>query len=140
MPPKHEPVSVLKSKILYVDDDKDDCIFLLESFAACGNDNLICASNGEEAISYLSKDKEDDLPSLIILDLNMPKKNGRETLNYLKSTPNLANIPVVVLSTSENDKDKEDCVHLGAVSYMKKPVHYSGYKEIVKNCISYIKD
>ena len=126
-------------KILYVDDDSDDCIFLMESFAATAmNTDLVCASDGEEAIQYLNKEK-DTLPSLIILDLNMPRKDGKQTLKHLKSDPQLADIPVVILSTSRSRIDKEVCTRLGAASYMEKPYHYEGYKEVVKNCIPLIK-
>jgi CheY-like chemotaxis protein len=127
-------------KILYVDDDSDDCIFLLESFAATTTDtDLVCASGGEEAINYLNSIQEQELPSLIILDLNMPKWDGRQTLNYIKSKPQLADIPVVILSTSENKMDKEVCRRLGAASYLQKPYHYDGYKDIVRDCIPLIK-
>lgn len=138
---KNEPVNKnINPKILYIDDDADDCIFLKESFATWGNNHLICASNGEEAISYLNAGQKDELPSLIILDLNMPKRNGKETLSILKSTPDYANIPVVILSTSDNDLEKVDCVQMGAASYYQKPYQFSGYKEIVVNCLSFIKE
>ncbi|HWJ90887.1 MAG TPA: response regulator [Flavisolibacter sp.] len=127
-------------KILYVDDDSDDCIFLSESFAATKTDtDLVCASGGEEAIKYLNSIQQQELPSLIILDLNMPKWDGRQTLNYIKSKPQLADIPVVILSTSENKMDKEVCKRLGAASYLQKPYHYDGYKDVVKNCMPLIK-
>ena len=88
-------------KILYVDDDSDDCIFLIESFAAKSLTHLVCASDGEEAIKYLNSGK-DDLPSLIILDLNMPRKDGKQTLKHIKSDPQLAKIPVVILVFNNN--------------------------------------
>jgi len=99
----------------------------------------VCASGGEEAINYLNSIQEQELPSLIILDLNMPKWDGRQTLNYIKSKPQLADIPVVILSTSENKMDKEVCRRLGAASYLQKPYHYDGYKDIVRDCIPLIK-
>jgi CheY-like chemotaxis protein len=128
------------SKILYVDDDSDDCIFLSESLAESGSKaDLVCASDAEEAIKYLHSDDNGGLPSLIILDLNMPKWDGRRTLNYLKSTPDFSNIPVVILSTSENQLDKDVCAKLGAASYFQKPSHYEGYKEIVQRFIPLMK-
>lgn len=127
-------------RILYIDDDNDDCLFLSESFAESGNKtNLICASDGEQAINYLNSIHNEPLPSLIILDLNMPRRDGKQTLSYLKSQPNLADIPVVILSTSENIMDKEVCKRLGAVSYLQKPFHVAGYKEIVKICMPLLK-
>lgn len=126
-------------KILYVDDDSDDSSFLLESFAANASTDLVYAPGGEEAISYLDSMGQDGLPSLIILDLNMPRFDGRQTLNYIKSKPQLADIPVVILSTSESSIDKEVCARLGAASYLQKPYHYDGYKEVVRNCLPLIR-
>jgi CheY-like chemotaxis protein len=128
--------ATISKKILYVDDDLDDCVFLTESFASTGEKaNLICASDGEEAIKYLNANNKESLPSLIILDLNMPKWDGKQTLSYIKSNPVYASIPVVILSTSENKQDKEVCAQLGAVSYIQKPFHFDGYKDIVKTCL-----
>jgi two-component system response regulator len=140
VPPKQRLVtSTTISKILLVDDDQDDSIFLSESFAANYFSNLICTSGGEEAIKYLNSVAAEELPSLIILDLNMPKWDGRQTLNYIKANSRFSSIPVVILSTSDNKIDKEICKRLGAVSYLQKPYHYDGYKEIVRNCIPLIK-
>jgi CheY-like chemotaxis protein len=139
---KNDLVSTATSnqRILYIDDDSDDCLFLSESFAAAGNNtNLICASDADQAINYLNSIHNEPLPSLIILDLNMPKRDGRQTLSYIKSQPNLAGIPVVILSTSENIIDIEVCKRLGAASYLQKPFHIDGYKEIVNICLPLMK-
>ena len=137
---KVEPMSQpTTSKILYVDDDSDDCYFLGLSLSEAGTKaDLICAGNGEEAIKYLNSVVSADLPSLIILDLNMPKLDGRQTLNYIKQQPHLAKIPVVILSTSENKTDKEACALLGATSYFKKPYHFEEYKDIINNFIPFL--
>jgi CheY-like chemotaxis protein len=128
-----------KSTILYVDDDSDDCIFLKTSLEDQGNRaDLVCASDGEEAVSYLNSVAPSSLPSLIVLDLNMPRWDGRRTLSYLKSQPHLAGIPVVILSTSENKNEQEACKQLGAVSCLKKPYHFDGYKSIVANFFHYM--
>ena len=130
-----------KSTILYVDDDSDDCIFLKTSLEDAGTTaNLICSNDGQEAVNYLNSIAPDSLPALIILDLNMPRWDGRRTLGYLKSQPHLANIPVIILSTSENSRDKEACVQLGAASYYQKPDHFDGYRGIVNNFFSFIKE
>jgi CheY-like chemotaxis protein len=123
-----------KSTILYVDDDSDDCIFLKASVEDTGKEaDVICATDGEDAVNYLNSVPSDLLPSLIVLDLNMPRWDGRRTLSYLKSHPLLAAIPVVILSTSENEKEKLNCQQLGAISYHKKPHCYEEYKGIVAN-------
>src|SRR5689334_6467506 len=106
-------MSATIKKILYADDDCDDRFLLGETFAAANvQADLVYASNGDEAIDHLESDNS--LPALIILDLNMPKRDGKKTLSYLKSNPKFSKIPVVILSTSENKKDKETCASLGA--------------------------
>jgi CheY-like chemotaxis protein len=130
------------SKILYIDDDSDDCIFLMESFMATANNtDFVCLNDGEAAIDYLNRihEQQEAFPQLIILDLNMPRIDGRKTLSYIKSHDYLASIPVVVLSTSDNNTDKEACAQLGAASYFQKPYHYNEYKSIVNDCIHFIK-
>ena len=127
-------------KILYIDDDSDDCIFLSESLAEANTStDLVYASGGEEVIKYLNSISHEALPSLIILDLNMPKWDGRQTLCYIKAHPSLAAIPVVILSTSNNKSDQEVCTRLGAISYLQKPYYFEGYKDIVKNCLPLMK-
>lgn len=124
-------------KVLYIDDDVDDRFFLSTSFEeARAKADLVCTSDAEEAFSYLYSLDANSLPSLIVLDLNMPKISGHETLSHLKSNPVFADIPVVILSTSSSKKEKEACEHMGAASYMEKPMHLSGYVDIVRNFIS----
>jgi CheY-like chemotaxis protein len=126
--------------ILYIDDDSDDCLIMRSSLEDNGSStNLICANDGEEAVRYLNSVAPSSLPDLIVLDLNMPRWDGRRTLSYLKSQPHLAAIPVVVLSTSENKTDKDACAQLGAASYIKKPFHYDGYKSIINDFSQYVK-
>lgn len=128
------------STILYIDDDSDDCLILRSSLEDAGNSSqLICANDGEEAVKILNSSSPDSLPSLIVLDLNMPRWDGRRTLSYLKSQPHLAGIPVVILSTSESTAEKEACTQLGAAFYFKKPFHYDGYKNIIDNFSRYMK-
>lgn len=127
------------TRILYVDDDSDDCYFLQMSLSEEGNTaDLTCAHDGEEAVKFLDSTNTADLPSLIVLDMNMPRWDGRRTLGYIKSQSRYANIPVVILSTSENKTDQEDCRQMGATTYLKKPFHYSGYREIVRKFLSIV--
>ena len=128
-----------KSTILYVDDDSDDCVFLKASLEDAGSQaDLICATDGEEAVNYLNSINPESFPSLIVLDLNMPRWDGRRTLGYLKSQPHLATIPVIILSTSENKKDKQTCEEMGAAYYYEKPHHFEGYRGIVASLFSLI--
>ena len=126
-------------RILYVDDDVDDCILLRESLAASkAQADLVIAYDGESAIRYLNTLPESDTPSLIILDLNMPRWDGKKTLGYLKADPKLSHIPVVVMSTSENGLEKDTCRNMGAASYFVKPFHFDGYKDIISAFLSFI--
>ncbi len=127
------------SKILYVDDDSDDRYFMSLSLTETGtNADLVCASNGEDAIQYLNSIKTSELPSLIILDLNMPKWDGTKTLNYLKKQPHLADIPVVILTTSSNKADLDKCTLMGASSCFTKPYRFDDYKSIINSFGSFL--
>lgn len=126
------------AKILYADDDSDDRFLLNESIVSSGlHADLVYVTNGQEAISYIEH-SQDALPDLVILDLNMPKMNGRETLSYLKTHPRFRTIPVIILSTSENQRDMDACAAQGAVSYFVKPQHAEGYARIVKACRPFV--
>ena len=109
-------------KILIVDDDPEDLVLIEEALLELGQD-IHCEENGIEALKYLEYCNE--LPSLIILDLNMPKLNGTETLSKLKENQKFKHIPVVIYSTSINAFEKDKCLRLGAYSYIVKPVSYS---------------
>jgi CheY-like chemotaxis protein len=126
------------AKVLLIEDDIDDRMLLTESFAASQtNTEIVYAENGDEAIRFLNAiPAKENYPCLIILDLNMPRRNGKETLSYLKASPELASIPVAVFSTSENRADMDCCWKLGAASYIQKPHHFDGYKAAVEKFIS----
>jgi CheY-like chemotaxis protein len=132
-------MATTKSVSLYIDDDGDDCIVLRSSLKDAGNKaDLICAGNGEEAVQYLNSIPPTAFPSLIVLDLNVPRLDGCSTMTYLKSQRHLAAIPVIVLCTTENIAEKEACAQLGAVSYIKKLFHYDGYKTIAANFFTFL--
>lgn len=125
--------------ILYADDDADDHYFLTESITSSGLPaNIVSVGNGEEAIHYLQRTDPQSLPSLIVLDLNMPRLNGTQTLSYLKAHPQYAGIPVVMLSTSANTEDKKQCQQIGAASYFVKPRYMSGYETLVQALLPYV--
>ncbi|MGE5519960.1 MAG: response regulator [Candidatus Dadabacteria bacterium] len=134
--------STTTSTILYVDDDRDDCMFFSQSFSEVNNTaSVICANDGDEAVQYLStvvNSTSTLLPSLIVMDLNMPRWDGKKTLKYLKSDPVLASIPVVILSTSNNKSEQDTCEKLGAARYYVKPFHFSELKNIVQQFQVYL--
>lgn len=137
LPPRTLKIELVRNaasfKILYADDDSDDCFFLTESLQQNGiKADMVCVSNGEEALDYLTSDATaGNMPSLIILDLNMPKMDGKKTLGILKSHPHFSSIPVVILSTSANTNERDYCTQNGAASYLVKPNHLNGYTSLV---------
>lgn len=97
--------------------------------------NVIEANNGEEALDFLFK--KETLPSIILLDLNMPKVNGIEFLKVLKNDDVLKYIPTIVLTTSNNHKDILECYKIGIAGYMVKPLKYEDYKNKLIKLLSY---
>ncbi len=125
--------------ILMADDDAEDRLLAREAMAECHFDNdLHFVKNGEELMDYLRNHgeyadaKANPEPSLILLDLNMPKMDGRTALGKIKSDPKLRSIPVVVLTTSTAEEDLAKSYDLGANSYISKPADFSGLVKIMK--------
>lgn len=113
-------------KILLIEDDAIEVMKfkrVLSKFQV--KHEVIEANNGEVARDIL--DQKDTLPSIILLDLNMPKVNGIELLTYLKSNDELKYIPVVILTTSSNYKDLKRCYEIGIAGYVLKPLKYEEY-------------
>lgn len=125
--------------ILMADDDEDDRLMAQEALqeARLAND-LHFVLDGEELMDYLyHQGKYTDVsnaprPGLILLDLNMPKKDGREALKEIKSDPALRQIPIVVLTTSKAEEDIYRSYNLGVNSYITKPVSFEGLVEVMK--------
>jgi two-component system response regulator len=119
-------------KILVVDDDAEDRSLLLDTFSDLGrNDCLHFEENGEKAIEYLQGcTSRGTLPCLVVLDLNMPKLNGRQTLEFIKKQPLLKEMTVVIYSTSLNPKERSECLALGAWDYVVKPISYKESLEV----------
>jgi len=125
--------------ILMADDDQDDCLLVKEAFAENRLLNTLhFVEDGEALMDYLyhrGKFGEADLwprPALILLDLNMPRKDGREALREIRADPTLRTIPVIVLTTSKEEKEVYRSYDLGANSFITKPVTFEGLVEIVK--------
>ncbi len=130
--------------ILMADDDADDRRLTQEAFeeARLIND-LRFVENGEQLIDYLRKEgayappAEAPRPGLILLDLNMPRKDGRTVLKEIKNDPNLRQIPVVVLTTSKADEDIYKSYDLGVNSYIVKPVTFEALVDILQTLEKY---
>ena len=121
-----------QSLLLVAEDDPDDQYFFQEAVAvACPEAVETCfALDGAQLMRFLrEKAKETRGRNLVVLDLNMRVKDGRMTLREIKADPNFAEIPVVVLTTSDNEEDAEYCKRYGAAAYYRKP---SSIVELVK--------
>lgn len=124
--------------ILMADDDADDRLLAQDAMAeARVKGELRFAENGEDLLDYLYHrgrfaGGDGVQPSLILLDLNMPKKDGREALREIKSNPALRRIPVVVLTTSKADTDIGQIYDLGANSFISKPVSFDALVNVMK--------
>ena len=125
--------------ILLIEDNPDDAELTRIAFSEAGIDSqLVVVGDGAEALDYLfargphaARDAA-DLPSIVLLDLNLPKLDGREVLQALRANPATRGLPVVVLTTSTEPFDVEASYALGVNSYIRKPVDFKKFVEVVK--------
>ncbi|WP_109623193.1 response regulator [Sediminitomix flava] len=131
--------------ILYADDDPEDRMLIQEAFEEIGTDkiDLHFVEDGEDLMHYLNHEgqfsdtEQFPVPDLILLDLNMPKKDGREALKEIKDSDALRHIPVVVLTTSNAEEDIQSSYSLGVSSFITKPVSFGALVETVKTLGKY---
>ena len=130
--------------ILLAEDDQDDCYLISEALDESGVENrLLMVENGEELIDYLyhrgkyTDQKEFPRPELILLDLNMPLKDGREALEEIKNDLDLKRIPIVVLTTSQAEEDILATYDLGITGFITKPMTFTGLVDIMKSIGNY---
>ncbi|MDJ1480928.1 response regulator [Cytophagaceae bacterium YF14B1] len=117
-------------KILIVDDDPEDKFLLQIAFKENQIDNpLVFLGDGLELIHYLEQNQDSDLPAFVLLDLNMPRMNGKQALRELRSDSRWYGIPVLIYSTSTNISEICECYQLGANCYLIKP---SDYEELIR--------
>ena len=123
-------------EVLLVEDDPGDVMMTREAFQDYKLHNeLHVVSDGAEAMAFLHKEGEyagRPRPDLVLLDLNLPRMDGRQVLEAIKSDPELASIPVVVLTTSENEDDVLRSYSLHANAYVTKPVDFRRFIEVVR--------
>lgn len=130
--------------ILVADDDPDDRMFIKDAIeeVRLAND-LAMVNDGVELMDFLQRRGEyeklngDPLPGLILLDLNMPRKDGREALEEIKNNPQLKRIPVVVLTTSKTEEDILRTYDLGVNSFICKPVTFEKLVDVMKTVTNY---
>jgi CheY-like chemotaxis protein len=131
MTPHAEPV-----EILLVEDDPGDVLMTREALAESKVlNNLTVVSNGEEALRYLLQEGEYAgavRPDLVLLDLNLPRVDGREVLARVKADERLRTIPVVILTTSEAEEDVLRSYQLHANAYVTKPVDFESFVDVIR--------
>ncbi len=129
-----EPVAAID--VLLVEDDPGDVLMTREAFEDYKvHNNLWVVTNGVEAMAFLRREGEfadAPTPDLILLDLNLPKMDGREVLAAVKADPQLRSIPVVVLTTSEAEEDVVRSYSLHANAYVTKPVDFERFVSVVQ--------
>lgn len=125
-----------KISILLAEDDDDDYLLTKEAFKEAKLINeLYRVKDGEELMKFLlhqGQHVHSPRPMIILLDLNMPRKSGREALKEIKSNESLKNIPVIILTTSKADEDILLSYQLGCNSFIRKPVSFERFVEMVK--------
>ncbi len=122
-------------EILLIEDNPSDILLTKEAFAESDlQSNLHTAQDGCDGLDFIHKRgkfKDAVTPDIILLDLNMPKKNGKEVLEDIKQNDATRLIPVIVLTTSHDENDIRECYQLQANSYIPKPVNYADFVHIV---------
>lgn len=128
-------------EILLVEDNEDDILLEREALADAKLVNLMSVvRDGEEALAYLRRQggyQNARVPGLILLDINMPKKNGFEVLNEIKADPALMHIPVVMLTTSDNEADIIKSYARGACSFITKPMDFDKFRDVIRQFALY---
>ncbi len=134
----------LSQPILLVEDSPEDFETTERAFRRSGLKNPIyrCA-DGDEALDFLYRrgkyadPQQAPRPGVILLDLNLPGTDGREVLSEIKNDPDLKQIPVIVLTTSKDERDIEVCYRCGANSYIQKPVDLEGFMQAIERLNDY---
>ncbi|ALA59658.1 response regulator [Nitrospira moscoviensis] len=124
-------------ELLLVEDNEDDIVLIEEAFADARLMNVISkVRDGEEALAYLRQEgpyRQTRRPGLVLLDINLPKKNGFEVLDAMKADPQLQSLPVVMLTTSDREDDIVRSYAGGACSYIRKPMSLDQFAKVVKD-------
>lgn len=129
----------MKTKVvLLVEDSSDDEMFTLRAFRQTLEfTSVVVARDGEEAVELLNADDLISRPDLILLDLKVPKLDGFEVLRHIRKQHRLKLVPVIILSSSGEEKDVDRSYALGANSYIRKPVDYESFQDAIRQMGSY---
>lgn len=127
-----------KNRIIIADDDEDDRLMMQSAFQELRAEvHIDFAMDGNDLMELLSKTAVAASTLFILLDLNMPKKNGGEALKEIKQDPNLKKIPVIVFSTAKNETEIRKCYDLGANTYIVKPNSFEDVRQVVQSLNAY---
>jgi CheY-like chemotaxis protein len=125
-------------QFILVEDSDEDADTVQQAVLRCKTPmRLTRVSSGDACLLLLQQQTRGEFPALVLMDLNMPGMDGRETLRLIKSNPSLATIPVVVVSTSANPRDLEYCYRAGANAYHVKPMRYTDHLEAMVAVLDY---
>ena len=123
-------------KVLLIEDDMIEVMKLNRAISSLKLPHkIIEANNGEEALELLQE--KDNIPDIILLDLNMPKINGIEFLTILKNDETLKYVPTIILTTSSNERDLIACYEIGIAGYVLKPLKYEEYVSKIEKLLEY---
>jgi len=126
--------------ILLVEDNRDDELLTTRILRRVSlADNIVVARSGQEALEFLSASDGNNLPLMVLLDLKMPKINGLEVLQRIRIDPNTSQLPVIILTSSNEESDRQESYRLGADNYLVKPLEIKQFAEAVKQIgLSYL--
>lgn len=129
-----------KYKIIIVENDEDEQLFMKEGFDATDLFNIIAQIKNGDALMDWMQDNPQNLPDVVLSDLNMPGKNGYDVINDFKTNPSYSHIPVIITSTSSTKTIIDKCLSLGAADYLIKPDTFVEYVPYVKNLYKVIQE
>lgn len=119
--------------ILLAEDNEDHALITIDSLREnCINNDVTHKENGKLAIEFLKACPEQDLPNLIMLDIKMPLNTGYDVLEFIRSTKRLKHLPVVMISTTQDDGEIKKAYSMGANSFISKPVEFQRFSELIK--------
>lgn len=135
----------MKRLIMLVEDNPDDITLAKRVFRKCNlTDNVVVTWDGVEALNYLLEKSEEmddrepsNIPAVIFMDLKMPRMDGIETLKVLRSNRKTAFIPIVMLTSSDEEQDIQQCYQCGANSYIRKPIDFNRFSEVIQLLSTY---
>jgi len=123
--------------LLLADDDEDDCAFFKEALdELLFSTELVTVNDGVQLMDFLAKNPSENLPDILFLDLNMPRKNGYECLTEIKETNELKDLPIIIFSTSLDNSIIDTLYEKGATYYIRKPGDFSKLKKVISNALN----